>query len=68
MAVAEGLRQELAEEVLGGKVAREIREHEIIQILTGGIPARKSDAVANERDPIGLGRQHLVDGINKGKR
>ena len=47
-------------EVTGGKTAREIAEHRRIQELTGGVPAKDSPNVANERDPIGPGRQHLL--------
>jgi hypothetical protein len=46
--------------VPGGKTTREIAEHTRIQELTGGKPARESDAVANQRDPIGPNRQHLL--------
>lgn len=44
----------------GGKIAREIAEHERIQELTGGTPARQSPNVANKVDPIGPNRQHLL--------
>lgn len=46
--------------VLGGKTAREIAEHKRIQKITGGVPARLSDKVANKVDPIGPGRRHLL--------
>jgi hypothetical protein len=49
----EGTRRE----VLGGKTAREIAEHNRIQDLTGGQAAKNSNAVANERDPIGPKRR-----------
>lgn len=44
-------------EVQGGKTAREIAEHNRIQQLTGGQRAANSDAVANQRDPIGPNRR-----------
>jgi RHS repeat-associated protein len=44
------------------KTEREIAEHRRIQEITGGVPARQSDAVSNQRDPIGPRRQHLLDG------
>lgn len=46
--------------VEGGRVAREIAEHRRIQEITGGVPARQSDAVSNKVDPIGPSRQHLL--------
>jgi hypothetical protein len=48
-------------EICGDQTAREIAEHKRIQELTGGVPARKSSKVANERDPIGPGRRHLLE-------
>ena len=48
-------------EVLGGKTAREIAEHQRIQEITGGVPARFSDRVSNKRDPIGLNRRSLLN-------
>ena len=42
------------------KTAREIAEHLKIQELTGGVPARLSDVVSNQRDPIGPARIHLL--------
>jgi RHS repeat-associated protein len=45
----------------GDKTTREIAEHRRIQEITGGVPARKSDAVSNKKDPIGSKRQHLLD-------
>jgi len=42
------------------KLAREIAEHTRIQELTKGVPARLSDAVSNQRDPIGPARIHLI--------
>jgi uncharacterized protein RhaS with RHS repeats len=47
-------------EVSGGRTAREISEHQRIQEITGGKPARQSDAVSNKRDPIGPNRRHLL--------
>jgi RHS repeat-associated protein len=47
--------------VEGGKTAREISEHNRIQEITGGVPARNSDAVSNKVDPIGASRRHLLD-------
>jgi hypothetical protein len=47
--------------VEGGKTAREVAEHKRIQEKTGGVPARESDAVSNQRDPIGARRKHLLD-------
>jgi len=47
--------------VPGGRTAREIAEHRRIQEITGGVPARKSPNVANQRDPIGPNRRHLLD-------
>lgn len=43
------------------KTQREIMEHNLIQQITGGVPARISPAVANKRDPIGPRRSHLLD-------
>ena len=48
-------------EVLGGKTTREIAEHNLIQEITGGVPARYSPDVANKVDPIGPARQHLLN-------
>ncbi|MBL9004082.1 MAG: GIY-YIG nuclease family protein [Myxococcales bacterium] len=45
----------------GGKTAREIAEHQRIQEITRGEPARLSPNVANKVDPIGPSRQHLLD-------
>lgn len=45
------------EEVLGGKTAREVAEHNEIQEITGGRKAKTSDKVANKRDPIGPKRR-----------
>lgn len=42
------------------KTAREIAEHLKIQEFTGGVPARVSDLVSNQRDPIGPARIHLL--------
>jgi RHS repeat-associated protein len=47
--------------VEGGKTAREVSEHNRIQEITGGVPARQSDAVSNKVDPIGPARSHLLD-------
>ncbi|MFC4323294.1 RHS repeat-associated core domain-containing protein [Litchfieldia salsa] len=47
-------------EVKGGKTSREIAEHKRIQEITGGVPARFSDKVANKVDPIGQSRRHLL--------
>ncbi|MEL7310289.1 MAG: RHS repeat-associated core domain-containing protein [Pseudomonadota bacterium] len=47
--------------VSGGKTQREIAEHNRIQEITGGVPARHSDAVSNKKDPIGPARRHLLD-------
>ncbi|MEO1333707.1 MAG: RHS repeat-associated core domain-containing protein, partial [Myxococcota bacterium] len=47
--------------VEGGKTAREVAEHKRIQEITGGEPARQSDAVSNKVDPIGPNRQDLLD-------
>lgn len=52
---------ETIQEILGGKTAREIAEHRRIQEITGGVPARLSDEVANKIDPIGPNREHLLD-------
>lgn len=43
------------------KTQREIAEHRRIQEITGGVPARQSNAVSNQRDPIGPKRQHLLN-------
>nr|WP_282581100.1 LysM peptidoglycan-binding domain-containing protein [Ralstonia insidiosa] len=48
-------------EVLGGKTAREIAEHQRIQELTDGVPARLSPNVANKVDPIGPNRRYLLN-------
>jgi RHS repeat-associated protein len=48
-------------EVLGGKTTREVAEHNRIQEITGGVPARQSDKVSNKVDPIGPNRKHLLD-------
>lgn len=48
-------------EILGGKTAREIAEHNRIQEITGGVPARFSDKVSNKVDPIGPNRRYLLD-------
>jgi RHS repeat-associated protein len=48
--------------VPGGRTAREISEHQRIQEITGGVPARQSGAVSNEVDPIGPKRRHLLPG------
>jgi hypothetical protein len=50
-----------ATEVLGGKTARELAEHNRIQDITGGVPARFSDKVSNKVDPIGPNRSYLLD-------
>jgi hypothetical protein len=47
--------------VAGGKTAREIAEHNRIQEITGGVPARRSNLVSNQVDPIGPNRRHLLD-------
>jgi len=52
---------ETTTEVLGGKTAREIAEHNRIQEITGGVPARQSSAVSNKVDPIGPSRRHLLE-------
>jgi RHS repeat-associated protein len=52
-------------EVAGGKTQREIAEHKRIQELTGGVPASKSDDVANKVDPIGPKRKHLLEDEKK---
>ena len=52
-------------EVLGGKTAREIAEHQRIQQITGGVPARLSPKVSNKVDPIGPSRQHLLEDDKK---
>ncbi len=51
---------ETTSEVLGGKTTREIAEHQRIQELTNGVPARHSPDVSNKVDPIGPARQHLL--------
>lgn len=48
--------------VPGGRTAREISEHQRIQEITGGVPARQSGAVSNQVDPIGPKRRHLLPG------
>jgi hypothetical protein len=48
-------------EIPGGRTAREIAEHQRIQEITDGVPARRSPAVSNQRDPIGPNRRHLLD-------
>ncbi|QDT00593.1 Hint domain-containing protein [Adhaeretor mobilis] len=48
---------ETTTEVLGGKTARELAEHNRIQSLTNGQRAKTSDVVSNLRDPIGPGRR-----------
>jgi RHS repeat-associated protein len=48
---------ETTKEVLGGKLAREVAEHNRIQELTGGQKAKNSPAVSNKRDPIGATRR-----------
>ncbi len=58
--LAAGVQPEVTE-MSGSRVAREIAEHRAIQSLTGGIPTRFSDKVANMRDPIGPKRSHLLD-------
>ena len=47
--------------VSGGKTNREIAEHNRIQEITGGNPAKTSDGVTNRRDPIGPNRRDLLD-------
>ena len=47
--------------VKGGKTAREVTEHKRIQEITGGVPARFSDKVANKVDPIGPARRYLLE-------
>ena len=47
-------------EVRGGKLAREIAEQRRLDELTGGVPARLSNKVANKLDPIGPLRRHLM--------
>ena len=47
--------------VPGGVTMREIAEHQRIQEITGGVPARKSPRVANKKDPIGPKRRNLLD-------
>jgi hypothetical protein len=39
----------------------EVLEDKRIQVLTGGVPARKSPKVLNKKDPIGPERRHLRD-------
>lgn len=51
--------------VEGGKTAREIAEHQRIQELTGGVPARQSPNVSNKVDPIGPNRRRLLGGGNE---
>jgi hypothetical protein len=51
---------EATKEVAGGKTQREIAEHQRIQEITGGAPARQSDSVANRVDPIGPKRRVLL--------
>jgi RHS repeat-associated protein len=46
--------------VEGGRTVREVAEHRRIQELTGGVPAGQSPGVANQRNPIGSQRQHLL--------
>jgi RHS repeat-associated protein len=46
--------------VPGGKLAREIAEHNRIQQLTGGQRAKTSSAVANKCDPIGPKRRETL--------
>ncbi|MBE3038141.1 MAG: hypothetical protein IMZ62_04945 [Chloroflexi bacterium] len=46
--------------VPGDKTDREIAEYNRIQGITGGVPASQSPKVANQRDPIGRNRQHLL--------
>jgi len=53
---------EVTTPVPGGRVEREIAEHQRIQQLTGGVPARQSPVVSNRRDPIGPNRRHLLPG------
>jgi hypothetical protein len=45
----------------GNKLTREIAEHKRIQELSGGVPARLSEKVSNQRDPIGSARKHFLD-------
>ena len=42
------------------KTEREIAEHQRIQEITGGVPAKDSDLVSNKKDPIGPNRRHLL--------
>ena len=49
-------------EVAGGRTAREISEHLRIREITGGVPARQSNAVSNQIDPVGPARQYLLPG------
>ena len=46
--------------IIGNKTTLEIAEHTRIQQVTGGVPARFSDAVSNKVDPIGPARQDLL--------
>ncbi|MBX3390842.1 MAG: hypothetical protein KF691_15445 [Phycisphaeraceae bacterium] len=48
---------ETRQAVPGGKLAREIAEHQRIQRITGGQKAKNSPAVANKKDPIGPARR-----------
>ena len=43
-------------EVTGGRTAREVAERQQIRRDTGGVPARNSDKVANQVDPVSDGR------------
>lgn len=56
---------ETTREVEGGKTQREIAEHQRIQELTGGVPARDSPSVTNRVDPIGPNRQDLLRNVKK---
>lgn len=47
--------------MIGGKIAREVAEHQRIRQITGGTPARFSDKVSNKADPIGIRRQFLLE-------
>jgi hypothetical protein len=47
-------------QVEGGRTAREVAEHQRIQEITGGVPAKDSPAVSNKRDPIGVKRKDLL--------
>lgn len=46
-------------EVLGGRTAREIAEQQRINQITNGVGARHP-GIANQRNPIGPARQHLL--------